>query len=93
MTTEAIVVPLKRFDLAKDRLRQGADLDVTALAEELAAMSFARVGPVTSSCSANTPRSHALPVRSARKSGARGPPVSTRQSKALIGVWGNALSV
>jgi 2-phospho-L-lactate guanylyltransferase (CobY/MobA/RfbA family) len=36
MTTEAIVVPLKRFDLAKDRLRQGADLDVTALAEELA---------------------------------------------------------
>jgi 2-phospho-L-lactate guanylyltransferase len=36
MTTEAIVIPLKQFDLAKDRLRQGADLDVTALAEELA---------------------------------------------------------
>lgn len=36
MTTEAIIVPLKQFDLAKDRLRQGADLDVTALAEELA---------------------------------------------------------
>ncbi len=36
MTTEAIVVPLKQFDLAKDRLRQSADLDVTALAEKLA---------------------------------------------------------
>jgi 2-phospho-L-lactate guanylyltransferase len=36
MTTEAIVVPLKRFDLAKDRLRQATDLDVTVLAEELA---------------------------------------------------------
>jgi 2-phospho-L-lactate guanylyltransferase len=36
MTTEAIVVPLKQFDLAKDRLRRDAELDVTALAEELA---------------------------------------------------------
>jgi 2-phospho-L-lactate guanylyltransferase len=36
MTTEAVVVPLKQFDLAKDRLRRDADLDVTSLAEELA---------------------------------------------------------
>ena len=36
MTTDAIVVPLKRFDLAKDRLRQAAKLDVTRLAEDLA---------------------------------------------------------
>jgi 2-phospho-L-lactate guanylyltransferase len=36
MTSEAIIVPLKQFDLAKDRLRQDADFDVTALAEELA---------------------------------------------------------
>jgi 2-phospho-L-lactate guanylyltransferase len=36
MTTEAIVVPLKQFDLAKVRLRQSAELDVTALAKELA---------------------------------------------------------
>ena len=33
---EAIIVPLKRFDLAKERLRNGTDLDVAALAQELA---------------------------------------------------------
>jgi 2-phospho-L-lactate guanylyltransferase len=36
MTTDAVVVPLKRFDLAKDRLRQAGTFDVTRLAEELA---------------------------------------------------------
>jgi 2-phospho-L-lactate guanylyltransferase len=34
--TEAIVVPLKRFDRAKERLRRDAELDVTTLAEDLA---------------------------------------------------------
>jgi 2-phospho-L-lactate guanylyltransferase len=34
--TEAIIVPLKRFDLAKERLRNGTDLNVAALAEGLA---------------------------------------------------------
>lgn len=32
----AFLVPLKRFDLAKERLRASPDLDVTALAEALA---------------------------------------------------------
>ncbi len=32
----AVVVPLKRFDRAKSRLRQNRDLDVTAIVEELA---------------------------------------------------------
>ncbi|HVA70269.1 MAG TPA: hypothetical protein VNF08_02970 [Acidimicrobiales bacterium] len=36
MTTEAIVVPLKQFDLAKERLRRGSDMDVTELAKKLA---------------------------------------------------------
>jgi 2-phospho-L-lactate guanylyltransferase len=36
VTTEAIVVPLKRFDLAKNRLRIDPHLNVTALSEELA---------------------------------------------------------
>jgi 2-phospho-L-lactate guanylyltransferase len=34
--TEAIVVPLKRFDRAKERLRRDADLDVATIAEDLA---------------------------------------------------------
>src|SRR5665213_2615311 len=34
--TEAIVVPLKRFDLAKDRLRRDDDLDVASIARNLA---------------------------------------------------------
>lgn len=34
--SEAIIVPLKRFDLAKVRLRNGTGLNVAALAEELA---------------------------------------------------------
>jgi 2-phospho-L-lactate guanylyltransferase len=33
---DAVVIPLKRFDVAKERLRRGGDLDVTALARELA---------------------------------------------------------
>lgn len=36
MTTDAIVIPLKRFERAKGRLRRGTDLNVAALAEELA---------------------------------------------------------
>jgi 2-phospho-L-lactate guanylyltransferase len=36
MYSDAIVVPLKRFDLAKDRLRQVGTIDATALAEDLA---------------------------------------------------------
>lgn len=32
----AVVVPLKRFDLAKNRLRQGGEANVTALAHQLA---------------------------------------------------------
>lgn len=36
MTHVAVVVPLKRFDLAKDRLRQGGASEVTTLARELA---------------------------------------------------------
>lgn len=36
MTRDAIVVPLKQFGLAKDRLRQAGTIDVTGLAEELA---------------------------------------------------------
>ncbi|HVA53629.1 MAG TPA: hypothetical protein VNF05_08980 [Acidimicrobiales bacterium] len=34
--TEAIVVPLKRFDRAKERLRRDARLDVASIAEDLA---------------------------------------------------------
>src|SRR5665213_2643614 len=34
--TEAILVPLKRFDLAKDRLRRDDDLDVASIARNLA---------------------------------------------------------
>ena len=34
--TEAIVVPLKRFDRAKERLRRNPDLDVATIAEDLA---------------------------------------------------------
>ena len=34
--TEAIVVPLKRFDRAKERLRRDAELDVATIAEDLA---------------------------------------------------------
>ena len=36
MTYDAFLVPLKQFDLAKDRLRKDASLDVSHLAEELA---------------------------------------------------------
>ncbi len=36
MTRDAFIVPLKRFDIAKDRLRSAGTTDVTALAEELA---------------------------------------------------------
>jgi 2-phospho-L-lactate guanylyltransferase len=36
MTRDAIVMPLKRFDVAKDRLRQAGAVDVTQLAEDLA---------------------------------------------------------
>jgi 2-phospho-L-lactate guanylyltransferase (CobY/MobA/RfbA family) len=36
MTYDAFLVPLKQFDLAKDRLRKDATLDVSKLAEELA---------------------------------------------------------
>lgn len=32
----AVVIPLKRFDLAKDRLRRNDDLDVTSIARDLA---------------------------------------------------------
>jgi 2-phospho-L-lactate guanylyltransferase len=34
--SEAVVIPLKRFDLAKYRLRRDDDLDVTSIARELA---------------------------------------------------------
>lgn len=34
--TEAIVIPLKRFDVAKDRLRRNDDLDVTGMVRQLA---------------------------------------------------------
>ena len=34
--SDAVVIPLKRFDLAKVRLRRGDDLDVTRLARDLA---------------------------------------------------------
>ncbi len=34
---DAVVVPLKRFDLAKERLRAGGTSDVTSIARELAA--------------------------------------------------------
>jgi len=36
VTSQAFVVPLKRFDVAKDRLRRGQVAGVTALAQELA---------------------------------------------------------
>ena len=36
MTYDAFLVPLKQFDLAKDRLRKDSSLDVSKLAEELA---------------------------------------------------------
>lgn len=36
MTADAFIVPLKRFDVAKDRLRQSGSPDVTALARQLA---------------------------------------------------------
>lgn len=36
VSRDAVVIPLKRFDLAKERLRRGEGLDVTALARELA---------------------------------------------------------
>ena len=36
MTRDAIIVPLKRFDLAKERLRSVESLDVSALAKNLA---------------------------------------------------------
>jgi 2-phospho-L-lactate guanylyltransferase len=36
MNNIAILVPLKRFDVAKDRLRQGGTRDVTELAQDLA---------------------------------------------------------
>jgi 2-phospho-L-lactate guanylyltransferase len=44
----AVVVPLKRFDRAKSRLRQHRDLDVTAIVEELArgVITSARPRPV-----------------------------------------------
>ena len=34
--SEAVVIPLKRFDLAKYRLRRDDDLDVTTIAKDLA---------------------------------------------------------
>jgi 2-phospho-L-lactate guanylyltransferase len=34
--SEAVIIPLKRFDLAKERLRRDDDLDVTSLARQLA---------------------------------------------------------
>jgi len=36
MTNDAFIVPLKRFDVAKDRLRQGGTADVDQLARDLA---------------------------------------------------------
>ena len=36
MTNDAFIVPLKRFDVAKDRLRQAGTADVDQLARELA---------------------------------------------------------
>ncbi len=36
VTPDAVVIPLKRFDVAKERLRRDGNLDVTALARELA---------------------------------------------------------
>lgn len=36
MTNVAVVVPLKRFDVAKERLRRGGTEEVTALARDLA---------------------------------------------------------
>jgi len=44
----AVVVPLKRFDRAKSRLRRNRDLDVTAIVEELArgVITSARPRPV-----------------------------------------------
>ncbi|MGC8511385.1 MAG: hypothetical protein ACP5PB_11020 [Acidimicrobiales bacterium] len=42
---QAIVIPLKRFDLAKQRLRAGTDVDVTRLARVLAAGVIAAAAP------------------------------------------------
>ena len=42
---QVIVVPLKRFDLAKQRLRTSADVDVTRLAQDLAAGVLAAAAP------------------------------------------------
>lgn len=45
MTRDAIIVPLKRFDRAKDRLRSAGSKNVSALAEELARGVLAHCAP------------------------------------------------
>ena len=45
MATEVFVVPLKRFDVAKDRLRRGGVKNVTDLASELAAAVIENCAP------------------------------------------------
>lgn len=45
MTRDAIIVPLKRFDVAKERLRSAGTADVTALAEQLATDVLAKSAP------------------------------------------------
>jgi 2-phospho-L-lactate guanylyltransferase len=45
MTRDAIIVPLKRFDLAKDRLREGGVADVAGLAQGLAESVLASCRP------------------------------------------------
>lgn len=45
MPRDAILVPLKKFDVAKKRLRQGGTLEVSAMARELAEESCAAARP------------------------------------------------
>ena len=45
MQRDAIIVPLKRFDVAKERLRNAGTADVTALAERLAIAVLAKSAP------------------------------------------------
>ena len=45
MPRDAIIVPLKRFDVAKERLRGAGTTDVTALAEQLAIEVVTRSAP------------------------------------------------
>lgn len=66
MTSHVFVVPLKRFDLAKNRLRAGQVADVTVLAQELATQVVRSCAPghviVLSESSAITDFAHCLGV-------------------------------